>query len=511
MTSWNEGYVTDVDYTYGYYNELSPLRIRLAFADAGLKCPAIGEACELGFGQGLSANIHAAASTTSWHGNDFNPAQAAFAQELADASGAQANFVDESFEEFCGRTDLPDFDFIALHGIWSWISDANRSAIVDFIRRKLKVGGVLYISYNTLPGLGSFAPMRNLLTRHAEYYGVEGHGRVTKIEQAMQFADNLCAVNPTYLKANPQITEKLESLKGQNRNYLAHEYFNQDWHPMGFADMADWLKPAAMSFACSANFVDHVEIANLTPEQQAFLDTFTHPVFKQSVRDFLVNQQFRRDYWVKGPRLMNAAEKVEVIRGLRIVLTQQSSEIKLKAIGNLGEVALSEEIYSKVIGQLKDLEPRTIGEIEPLLKDSGITLGQLVQVVVMLAGTGALANAQDDCEIVSSKVQTAKLNEHLLAKARYSGDISCLASPVISAAVAVDRVRQLFLLAMKNASNTEEELAAFAWGVISSQGQKVILNGAPIDSEDENLKELIIRAEKFLRLDLPLYQALGLF
>jgi len=44
---------------------------------------------------------------------------------------------------------LPDFDYIGLHGIWSWISDENRQVIVDFIRKKLKVGGVLYISYNT--------------------------------------------------------------------------------------------------------------------------------------------------------------------------------------------------------------------------------------------------------------------------------------------------------------------------------------------------------------------------
>ena len=69
---------------------------------------------------------------------------------------ASANLSDESFEEFCRRQDLPDFDFIGLHGIWSWVSDKNRQVIVDFIRRKLKVGGVVYVSYNTQPG---WAPM----------------------------------------------------------------------------------------------------------------------------------------------------------------------------------------------------------------------------------------------------------------------------------------------------------------------------------------------------------------
>jgi hypothetical protein len=49
-------------YTYGYYNELNSLRLRLAFAQQGLAFPEVGTACELGFGQGLSANLHTAAS-----------------------------------------------------------------------------------------------------------------------------------------------------------------------------------------------------------------------------------------------------------------------------------------------------------------------------------------------------------------------------------------------------------------------------------------------------------------
>ena len=80
MTDWNAGYMTDIAYTYGYYPELNPLRVQLAFLSAGLATPQAGTACELGFGQGLSVNAHAAASTTVWYGTDFNPAHAAFAR-----------------------------------------------------------------------------------------------------------------------------------------------------------------------------------------------------------------------------------------------------------------------------------------------------------------------------------------------------------------------------------------------------------------------------------------------
>lgn len=163
MSDWTAGYVTDIGYTYGYYSELNPLHMKIALLNAGLDAQHVGVACEIGFGQGLSINIHAAASGTDWWGTDFNPAQASFARQLAKASGNNAKIFDEAFADFCSRSDLPEFDTIGLHGIWSWISDANRRILVDFVRRKLRAGGVVYVSYNTLPGWAAFSPVRELM------------------------------------------------------------------------------------------------------------------------------------------------------------------------------------------------------------------------------------------------------------------------------------------------------------------------------------------------------------
>ena len=49
MSDWTAGYVADIGYTYGYYTELNPLRVKLAFLKAGLALPEVGSACELGF------------------------------------------------------------------------------------------------------------------------------------------------------------------------------------------------------------------------------------------------------------------------------------------------------------------------------------------------------------------------------------------------------------------------------------------------------------------------------
>lgn len=508
MTNWTAGYVADIGYTYGYYPELNPQRVRLAFLNQGLVFPEMGAACELGFGQGLSANIHAAASVTQWHGTDFNPSQAGFAQELAAASGAGAQLLDEAFADFCQRPDLPDFDYIGLHGIWSWVSDENRRAIVDFIRRKLKVGGVLYISYNTLPGWAAFAPMRHLMTEHAEVLGAEGRGIVSRIDGAMDFAEKLLATNPTFSRANPLVGERLAKMKQHNRQYLAHEYFNRDWHPMHFATMAEWLASAKVQFACSAHYLEHVDAVNLTAEQQAFLAEIPDPMFRESVRDFMVNQQFRKDYWVKGARKMSALDKAEALRSMKLVLTTPRDEISLKVTGALGEAALAESVYAPLLDLLADHQPRTMGQMEEALKSKGVVFAQITQAVMVLTGAGHLDLAQDEGVSARARQQTDKLNAHLCQKSRSHPELSFLASPVTGGGVLVGRFQQLFLLCMKQGHRHPAEWAQAAWGLLAVQGQKLVKEGRTLETAEENVAELAFQAQSFADKQLPVLKAL---
>ena len=114
---------------------------------------------------------------------------------------------------------------------------------MDFARRKLKVGGVLYVSYNTFPGWTTLAPMRDLMLQHTETLGARGRGMPSLIGDALKFARELVETKPLFEQANPQVADKLEKLSEKNPHYLAHEYFNRDWAPMNFAAMARWLEP----------------------------------------------------------------------------------------------------------------------------------------------------------------------------------------------------------------------------------------------------------------------------
>ena len=508
MYDWTSGYVADIGYTFGYYNELNPNRATLAFLNAGFMPPSFGVHCELGYGQGLSVNIHAAASDTTWHATDFNPAQAAFAQSLASDSGAEAQLTDQAFADFCNRGDLPEFDSIGLHGIWSWISDENRAVIVDFIRRKLKVGGALYISYNTLPGWASFAPMRHLMTEHASVMGAPGKGVVSRVDGALEFAQKLLDTNPLFARANPSVGDRLKKVAAQDRHYLAHEYFNKDWHPMHFATMSDWLGSAKIDFACSANYLEHVDALNLTPDQQKLLSEIPDASFKESVRDFMVNQQFRKDYWVKGARKLSAIEKSEMLKAHRLILTSPRADVPLKLNGALGEADLSAAIYTPILDLMSDHKIRTIEEIVNKINSKVVTFAQVIQAAIVLIGTGHMASVQTEEQIAKSKNATTKLNLSLMSKARFSTELTFLASPVTGGGVAVNRFQQLYLLALTQGKKLPKDWAQFAWSVLSSQNQRLLKEGVTIESADENLKELTEQAERFETNRLPIMKAL---
>jgi len=511
VSDWTDGYISEIGYTFSYFSELNPLHAVLPFLNVGLSAPPIATACELGYGQGISVNIHAAASDVLWYGTDFNPGHAAFAQSLADAAGTDARLFDQSFAEFCARSDLPDFDYIALHGVWGWVSRENEQVIVDFIRKKLKVGGLLYISYNCQPGHAAILPLRHLFTEHAAIMAAPGQGIVARIDAALDFAEKLLGLNPGFAVVNPTIGERLKTIKGRDRQYLAHEFFNRDWRAPLFHQIAETLASAKLTFACSAHYLDHFDALNLTADQQQFLGEIPDPLFRQTVRDFVVNQQFRKDYWVKGARRLSALDQTEAARQLKVMVTTcPRSALRLSVQGALGQRELSASLYTAILDALGDHETKTIGEIEQALSSTELRLPAIYEAIMLLAGKGDLVVVQDDERQSSASVCTERFNRGMLDKARSTGGLTVLASPATGGGIPVSRFYQLFLLARTQGRESAEELGRFAWDLMAAQGQSVVKDGKPIETPEENLAELTRQAREFIGTPLAVCRALQL-
>ena len=162
MSEWGGGYVTDITYSVGWYRQQSPALMALAsiIGGASASIPTADDPVmmlELGCGFGYSA-MALAASNPNWSVTavDFNPAHIAGAREWAAEAGlTNVTFVEADFtcwEDSPTLRALPQMDFVTMHGIWSWIPPAAQTGIVRLLGQKVRPGGLVHLSYNTLPG-----------------------------------------------------------------------------------------------------------------------------------------------------------------------------------------------------------------------------------------------------------------------------------------------------------------------------------------------------------------------
>lgn len=508
--SWSEGYVADINYTFGYYAEMNPVRLNLALLLAGLEGLPDGPCCELGFGQGVSVNVHAAGNIgRQWWGTDFNPAQVAYARQLASAAGSQAILDEQSFADFCARDDLPPFALIALHGVWSWISDDNRHQIVELARRRLLPGGVLYVSYNTPPGWSPMQPLRHLLVEHARSMSAPGCQTPDKMAAAIQFSEQLLAVEPLFAKANPALLQRVKTLGGQHPAYLAHEYMNADWVPMPFADVARWLTPAKLNYAGSAQPLDYLDALHMTDAQRELMTGIEDREFRETVRELILNQQFRRDVWVKGARRLPKREQMQRFWQLPLVLVAASVPEELKVQTARGEVGLQSRYYHPVLALLAAQdEPLTVGELARQLQSAGpYDAALLMQIVTTLVGMGLVMPAQSVAATDAARPYTARLNAHFWREALHSQDVVYNVSPVTGGGVTIGHVPQLLLAARAEGHVSPDAWVAFARQRLMSEGRGLSKAGQSLQDATQVDAELREQAARFVQL-LPVLQRL---
>jgi SAM-dependent methyltransferase len=507
LSHWSAGYVDEIGYIHGYYPEMSPGRLAFSALTRGLRHPRPDQPlayCDLGCGQGFSTNLLAAAHPhIQFYATDFNPAQIAGARALADECGlVNAHFADDSFAEYLERPDLPMFDIIALQGIYTWVAPEHRATVVEFIRRRLKVGGLVYISYNVLPGWSAVMPLRALLAEHAG----RGAGPLAqRMEEAFAFASRLAGAGAAYFANTPAAAQRLEQLKGQNRSYVAHEYFNRHWRPHYFADVARELAEAKLTYLGSAHVLDHVPDLSLSRPHQALLAEVADPVYRETLRDYLTMQIFRRDVFVKGALPLPAPDLAEAWSELRLALAVPRGEAMAKALGELGEVKLDPDSYEPILEVLAD-GPQSVRRLREDPRIAPFSRPRLEEALTVLVGTGVVHPCLPEEGEAARRKRTRAFNTAVTRRAETSTDYQFLASPAAGTGCYANRFVQLFLHAL-NAG--EADVPAAVWRRLEAGGHQVMVQGRVLETAEENLAELRRRFEAFAP-QIPVLQGLGI-
>jgi len=281
---------------------------------------------------------------------------------------------------------------------------------------------------------------------------------------------------------------------------------------MPFSQVAERLTQAKLSFCASADLLTHVDEIHLTREWKELLGGIKHATLRESVRDYLLAQQFRRDIFIKGGRTMLPPEQFERLRAQGFVLTTVAQDVPMQLKSARGTVSLPEKPCQAVMAALSENghSPKTVADLMAHPACRSLRPGHLIQTLLILTGAGHVHPAQRDEAIETARPRCEALNAHLCQRARHTGDAAYLASPVTGTGVAVPRPSQLFLLARQQGHAEPQSWARFVWEIIEAQGQRLIKDGKTLDSAQENLAELTAQAQTFALKRLPILRAIGI-
>ncbi|MBR2164127.1 MAG: methyltransferase regulatory domain-containing protein [Campylobacter sp.] len=201
--------------------------------------------------------------------------------------------------EFGGKIK---FDYIICHGIYSWVPDFVRSAILQSCKELLSPNGVAFISYNCYPGWKYVEPLRDFM----RFCAVKSSGNVADLESGLNAIKFQKAF---YAKYSPNETsathiknlnsEYIKHIQNYPKSYVAHEYMEICNQPFYFLDFAADANDHGLCYVADATY--HFD-ASFLPEgaiSQYFRLSFDDYISANQAYDFLYSIRFRSSILTK--------------------------------------------------------------------------------------------------------------------------------------------------------------------------------------------------------------------
>ncbi len=500
--SWADGYVTEIEYEYYYFGDLAPSLMDYVCLQMGHRPPVVGgeyHYCELGCGLGLSSLALAAANPRGrFVAVDLNPNHVVTARRLADEAGIDnVEFIEGSFEDL-GDRDLPPFDYVGLHGVWSWVSPEARNAILTFVEDRLATGGVVYLSYNDAVGWERRRTLRHLFKELVE----RAPGTLQQqIEHAMFVIGELVEEGNGYFKDNEVAKGWLEATRKASPRYLAHEYLNEHWQPYYHAEVAGQLRDARLGFVGSTDVLRNFDRYVLIGKAAELAERLADPWISETFKDLVSNWGLRRDVYKRGSASWSQDEAFQLFASQRICLTRERKAVTPDVKTPIGDSSIDPKLMDPIADAL-DEGIQSLGDLANRVPDFNFFDVLVVCSILIQNGSavplplGEPQDAREACE---------RLNDAIDRRTLHGESIPILVSPVSASGIGASDLERLGHHALKHDPDLDADgLAARIRSAMERIGRVPMHDGKP--SEDEDFAAFV---QEILTVKAPLWRRLG--
>lgn len=499
--------VLDVEYTWQAYDFLSPLVLDLAAAMSGFKRRRHDEPftyCDLGCGNAVTLNVLAGCFPNgAFYGADLNPRHIENGERTAEIAGIDnLHLFAKSFEEMLDA-DIPQMDYIVVHGVMSWVDDVTRRQVTAFAERFLKPDGLLFASYNAAPGWSRHIPIREFLKTLAARQNGDSRTRMARARNMLRM---LSSKELPYFKSVPDAQSFVELLCDRDLTYMAHEFLNDAWRPLTFSEVCDVFSGADLAFCGTTDHERRINGEALRkqlrfgepePRGQEPADVEND----EALISLLLNERFRRDVFCRRSYLSERAETPQFddwVFGGDLPLLANGPNAEALKKGDAGRLAkaLAQGDRTAAAVQADPALATTPAQFESHLKS--LLAAGLAQPFAKPAIATEVSKEPDARYRLISPLNRFILTERLLKEKRIS-----IVAPVLGASFNLSATIALLLLAADQAPLGE--MGAWAEAELEKRGAQI----TPNDHTPVETSPLKAEAGRFIEQRLEMFVRLG--
>lgn len=284
------------------------------------------------------------------------------------------------------------FDFILVHGVYSWVPEAVRERILQLCGRLLSERGIAYVSYNVLPGWRQRGMLRDMLLFHCRGATSPGErlGRARGLLELL--AEGLDG------DARPEaemLRREVAYLRSARASYLYHEYLAETNAPELFSDFMARARRQGLEFLGEAK-LHTMFVSTLGPAAEAALDGLGGQSVQEQYMDFLRLRPFRQTLLVRAEARPCLEIDLERLYGFPLYADLQPlgrvqlGRIETQEYGasDGGRLQVAHPLTKAVLAQLAQSCPNAL-TLDELLRGAAAAVGR--------AGGGRHADETDAC------------------------------------------------------------------------------------------------------------------
>ncbi len=204
--------------------------------------------------------------------------------------------------------ELGAFDYVIVHGLYAWVADDVRDALMALLARCLTAHGVAFVSYNAQPGGHLRTMLREMALMHAD--------PEAPLDGARELYELLAPWATDRADAYGRVLDhELERLRRLKAPALLHDDLGALYRPVWLRDFAAHATAHGLQYLCEAE-LSELEADRHPEGADAMLDRLAagDRVRWEQYADFLAGRVFRQTLLCRAEA---PAEPGELVRALR--------------------------------------------------------------------------------------------------------------------------------------------------------------------------------------------------